>query len=449
MAFGDQINPALINVDWSPIERGGQAKAAAIQSAGQSIEGAVSAYADYKKEQKEKEKTIKQSELYIDAAMKLFPEMTPSLQRAKMEIDDKNIPLDDRFATAESVQGLLNMGMERMKMNNEIVESSMANDAKMAGLRNSPVQFEELPQSDGSKVKVAIRNGQIINPSELIPQGGSIPGAGGVPQLPADMQDEINTTMQDDMNGEVLPGRPIEGQIQELVGMTENGNIRLVANGEEIETDKATFTQKLIGDMTEAGTDPTTAAADAAQILSALELKKEKAAQKPVLGLSPPDAQKMPPTEMTVEQVDELTRKGMRVKATPTGKGTFLVEETTSSPETQGQQYSEPYVDPSTGQYVQKKSNGELKILRETADERMLSAIQVARDKYNKGDVNGALDLLASVRIKGPFGGYPTVDDLEEIFGMTTPQTVEPNLPANPQTPQAPLEDRLRKALGQ
>jgi len=449
MAFGDQINPALMNVDWSPIERGGQAKAAAIQSAGQSIEGAVGAYADYKKEQKEKEKTIKQSELYIDAAMKLFPDMTPSLQRAKMEIDDKNIPLDDRFATAESVQGLLNMGMERMRMDSEFMESSRAYQAKMEALRNAPVQFEELPQSDGTKVKVAIRNGQIVNPTDLIPQGGSIPGGGMVPELPADMQEEINTTMQDDMNGEVLPGRPIEGQIQELVGMTENGNIRLIAGGEEIETDKATFTQKLIGDMTQGGADPTQAAADAAQILSALEMKKEKAAQKPVLGLAPADAQKIPPTEMTAEQVDALTSKGMRVKSTPTGKGTFLVEEATSSPETQGQQYSEPYVDPSTGQFVQKKSNGELKVLRESADERMLSSIQVAREKYNKGDVQGALDILASVRIKGPFGGYPTVDDLEEIFGMTTPQTVEPNLPANPQTPQAPLEDRLRRALGQ
>jgi len=191
MAFGDQINPALMNVDWSPIERGGQAKAAAIQSAGQSIEGAVGAYADYKKEQKEKEKTIKQSELYIDAAMKLFPDMAPSLQRAKMEIDDKNIPLDDRFATAESVQGLLNMGMQRMRYDSEEMHSMREAQlrqgqimAQLEGERRKPLPTETFFEGGGEQKRVWNPRTQTYDlPEQFIGEGG-----GNVPELPAGQQ---------------------------------------------------------------------------------------------------------------------------------------------------------------------------------------------------------------------------------------------------------------------
>lgn len=109
MPFGDTINAGLMRPDYSSIERAGQAQGMGMQAIGQGIGNALEGFGEMKKKTTEMEKTIKQSELYIDAAIKLFPGMAPSLEQAKMQIYDVNAPLKDRFAVAESVQGLLNM----------------------------------------------------------------------------------------------------------------------------------------------------------------------------------------------------------------------------------------------------------------------------------------------------------------------------------------------------
>lgn len=425
MPFGQTINAGLMRPDYSAIERAGQARGAGFSALGEGIGQALEIGGEYFKQQKEKKKTIKQSELYIDAAITMFPELESSLVRAKNEINDENIPLDERYAAASSVQGLLNMGMERMKYNDSIMQAEMAQRAKMAELASKPLNIQEVYDSQGNIRQMVNQGGRLRPVEEVI--------SGNIPQLPADMQDEIDATMPspDEIgNGMVLPGRPIEGQIEQLIGLTPDGNVKLVANGEEIETDKGTFIQKWAGDRMASGEiPPEQAAAEAAQILSAMELQNPKKEDAIMLGIKPAEPKKPKPVEMTAEQVDELTSRGMRVSATPTQRGTFLVEETTSSPESKGQTYTEPYVDESTGQVVQRRGDGKITVLKESSDQRTLAAIQEARRKYNSGDAQGALDILASVRIKGAFGGYPTVDDLEQYFGVIQPQDVEPDVP--------------------
>jgi len=440
MAFGDQIQAGLMNPDFSAIERAGQARGMGMQAIGQGIGSALESFGEMKKKQSEMEKTIKQSELYIDAAMKLFPEMGESLGQAKMQIYDVNAPLKDRFAVAESVQGLLNLSMQRMQMDSQQMESLRKMQADEAERAARPLKIEKVYDSEGNIRQMVNQGGQLRPLEEVI--------GGNVPQLPADMQNEIDTTMPplDGMGGGVLPGRPIEGQIEQLLGMTPEGNVRLIAGGSEIETDKGTFAQKLIGDMTQGGEDPTQAAAQAAQVLAALEMDAQRQQQPtPVLGIKPPDERKTPPVVMTMEQVDELTSKGMRVEARPRPDRKFDVTSVTASMENKGITYTEPYID-ERGDLVQRASNGQIKVMRESADERTLAVIQKAREAYNSGDTNQALDLLASVRIKGAFGGYPTPDDLAEYFGVVAPQEVQPTAPTAPALGET-TADRLRRAL--
>jgi hypothetical protein len=74
---------------------------------------------DYFKEQGEKKKLIKKSDVQIDAALKLFPDLAPTLQGVRDQIRDENVPLDDRAAIADSVAGLINMGTNQMRFQSE------------------------------------------------------------------------------------------------------------------------------------------------------------------------------------------------------------------------------------------------------------------------------------------------------------------------------------------
>ena len=85
----------------------------------QITQGAVGQVTDYFKQQGEKKKLIKQSDVQIDAALKLFPDLAPTLQGVRDQIRDENVPLNDRAAIAESVAGLINMGTNQMRFQSE------------------------------------------------------------------------------------------------------------------------------------------------------------------------------------------------------------------------------------------------------------------------------------------------------------------------------------------
>jgi hypothetical protein len=85
----------------------------------QGVAGMVSQVGDYFKQQGEKKKLIKKSDVQIDAALKLFPDLAPTLQGVRDQIRDENVPLDDRAAIADSVAGLINMGTNQMRFQSE------------------------------------------------------------------------------------------------------------------------------------------------------------------------------------------------------------------------------------------------------------------------------------------------------------------------------------------
>lgn len=105
--------------DYSGFTRAAEMNAQAMQGLGQNIGKVISDYGDLKKEQSNKKKLIKQSDVQIDAAIKLFPDLAPTLQGVRDEIRNENIPIDDRAAIADSVAGLINMGTNQMRFQAE------------------------------------------------------------------------------------------------------------------------------------------------------------------------------------------------------------------------------------------------------------------------------------------------------------------------------------------
>jgi hypothetical protein len=92
-----------------------QAAGAAAAAPYQVASGLIGQVGDYFKQQGEQKKLIKKSQTQIDAALKLFPDLAPALQGASDQIRDENIPLSDRVAAAESITGLINMGIGEMR----------------------------------------------------------------------------------------------------------------------------------------------------------------------------------------------------------------------------------------------------------------------------------------------------------------------------------------------
>jgi hypothetical protein len=88
-----------------------QAAGLPMQAIGQGIQQAH----DYFKQQGEKKKLIKKSDIQIDAALKLFPDLAPTLQGVRDQIKDENVSLDERAGIAESVAGIINMGTNQMQ----------------------------------------------------------------------------------------------------------------------------------------------------------------------------------------------------------------------------------------------------------------------------------------------------------------------------------------------
>ena len=95
---------------------GGAAAAAPYQVAS----GLIGQVGDYFKQQGEKKKLIKQSDVQIDAALKLFPELAPSLQSYRDAIKDENVPLDERAMIAASTSDMINNSLNMMKAQTSI-----------------------------------------------------------------------------------------------------------------------------------------------------------------------------------------------------------------------------------------------------------------------------------------------------------------------------------------
>lgn len=81
---------------------------------------AIGQVGDYFKQQGEKKKLIKQSDVQIDAALKLFPEMANVLQPYKDQIKDENISLDERSFMASQTSDYINNALNMMKTQTQL-----------------------------------------------------------------------------------------------------------------------------------------------------------------------------------------------------------------------------------------------------------------------------------------------------------------------------------------
>ena len=98
--------------DYSGVVR--SAQSAAAQGA-EGISKAVGQVTDYFKQQGDKKKLIKQSDSQIDAALKLFPELSPALQGIRDRMRDENISLDERAMLATNSQDSITNALNIMK----------------------------------------------------------------------------------------------------------------------------------------------------------------------------------------------------------------------------------------------------------------------------------------------------------------------------------------------
>ncbi len=142
--------------------------AGVVEAAGlpmQAIGQGIAKAQDYFKQQGEKKKLIKQSDIQIDAALKLFPDLAPTLQGVRDQIKDENISLNERADIAESVAGLINMGTKQMQSNAEFglkkrqldieeergIQSALIDRAKMKAEANKLRPIVEVNTPEGTR----------------------------------------------------------------------------------------------------------------------------------------------------------------------------------------------------------------------------------------------------------------------------------------------------------
>lgn len=166
--FGGEVR----TIPYQAPDYSGSVAAARSQSmaGAQGIAGGISQVTDYFKQQGEKKKLIKQSDIQIDAALKLFPDLAPTLQGVRDQIKDENISLNERAGIAESVAGLINMGTNQMQAMAEYglkkrqldiqegqgIQSALAKQAKLQAEANKPIKLKRSAIKLGDETEVDV-----------------------------------------------------------------------------------------------------------------------------------------------------------------------------------------------------------------------------------------------------------------------------------------------------
>ncbi len=246
----------------------------------QGIAGGISQVTDYFKQQGEKKKLIKQSDIQIDAALKLFPDLAPTLQGVRDQIKDENVSLNERADIAESVAGLIKMGTNQMQANAEFglkkrqldiqegqgIEDALIQRDKMRAEANEPTKLKPRTITLGpddaldvlsddygniydakSKLRIVDFDGYVAgkpleettmpddtNGLPPLPQyGGNIPtDTGGllpnlVPQSPAEQQSVVDVGGAGYPDGVAVSGTPLAGVTTPIA--TERTTSQIVA----------------------------------------------------------------------------------------------------------------------------------------------------------------------------------------------------------------------------
>jgi hypothetical protein len=130
--LGSNVNPSIFLQDFSGFARAGEMQAQGIANLGQGIAQGIEKYGDIKKEQGEKERQIKRMQTVADAISGLVPDLAPTLEQAKFQLNDLNLPQNERFAIAESIGDILNLGITEVRNRQNIAMKQQEFDARFA-----------------------------------------------------------------------------------------------------------------------------------------------------------------------------------------------------------------------------------------------------------------------------------------------------------------------------
>jgi hypothetical protein len=156
--LGENINPQLMQVDFSPYERAGATTGNAIANIGQQVGGAIKQYG-------EDEKTIKKSAQMAKSIRDAIPELAGMADNALAELSNPDLSQRDRLAIAEGIQDSLKigvMGLENKRSNAMMQLEAAKIQASMQGKARNIMTADELQQQiqSGAKVKyVPLGNG--------------------------------------------------------------------------------------------------------------------------------------------------------------------------------------------------------------------------------------------------------------------------------------------------
>lgn len=155
--LGENVNPQLMQVDFSPYERAGATTGNALANIGQQIGGVIKQYGD-------DEKTIKKSAQMAKSIRDAIPELAGMADNALAELSNPDLSQRDRLAIAEGIQDSLKIGVMGLENNRSNAMLKLEADkikASMQGEANimTADQLQQQIQS-GAKVKyVPLGNG--------------------------------------------------------------------------------------------------------------------------------------------------------------------------------------------------------------------------------------------------------------------------------------------------
>ncbi len=434
------VDPRLLAQDFS-----GYARAAEIRREGdaaltQGLVKGIETAGDYFKQQGEKKKLIKKSDVQIDAALKLFPDLAPTLQGVRDQIRDENVPLNDRAAIADSVAGLINMGTNQMRFQAEQgmqqqrlgLERMQYETSASRAQREFDLKVSEQQQKDYAASAEAIgslaalksveeKTGKKFVPDEISSSVNEL-AQSGQGQAAANLISKYSSGLDPAIKAEFQAKK---SQTPVNINLPQGGTQQMVPNSEGV-----------YEPIQVAGT----AGPDDAGVLPSMVLP---------LTATTPDG-----TPLTIKDVPRGAEKTQEVdiegkkfdvyvdKESPIEPvdiyGVFLEgfenapkEQWTPSKKflipKQEEQRQTPTIGPGSVGYTPPKPE------RMTTIQEKEKAFNDARELYYSGKNNEALALINAAGGKGIMGGDYTPDDLERVFGQKPQQP-----PTDQATPQRP-----------
>jgi len=477
--LGSGINPESFKQDYS-----GFANAAAIEAQG--IANLGGQVGDYFKQQGEKKKTVKQAGTQIDAAIKLFPDLAPMLSGVRDTLRDDDIPLSQRAAEAETIAGLISMGVTQLRdqSSQSIEQAKLKSDAVYKA-----EQIRIAQQNANSRAASAVASGQ--QPPSIV----DVPIEGGTQKMQWNKESQsyvpivtsglnaastaatgsnltdlvkgfegFNPQAYGDYKqtsiGYGTKGKPGEVLTEEQA--TERLNSELSSHAKRIEDaaklkgislNPNQFNALASFDFnTGKGADLIERFGDKPQELANKMLEYTKAGGEELPGLVKrrqieaalflsPSAEQVSPTQAPVTQ----GRVGFKPDdSEKTGKVVNLDELKKLKKELEDNGMKLEFVSNPNGTYT--ITGGSSVTVAKDSATKMLEGIQEARKVYREGNKTQARDILNSMRINGLLGGTVTNEDLEEILQSDEPVLPQPSKASEQSpiaTPKTPVQGEI------